>query len=558
MKIIDNVRYLLFFALSVFGAHAYAQPFGYTYAKQITIQSSQVSGGADLSNFPVLISLTDADLRTTANGGRVTNSNGYDIRFTSSDCMTILNYQIESYSAATGQYIAWVNVPTVSASSNTIIQMYYGNSAIAANTSTTGVWDSNYKGVWHFNNSVNDYTSNGSNLTDNLTSNTASGVVGEGRDLNNSLDVPSNMVGQYLRLPNGFFGGMTNFTFEGWVNLDRSTTNWERVFDFGQGTVVNFFLCLSTATGGPAETRARITVNNNTNEQGPVSSNVTNTGAWMHWAVVLNNATSTMTLYKNGAVLATAAGTVTNAPQALEASTANYFGRSQYAADHFIDAKFDEFRISSMARSAGWITTSYNNQNTPSSFYTVSSEVTAVSLCAPLPVEFSDFKAILIDDKVELSWVTYTEINNDYFTIERSLDGLTWRDLAVMQGAGNSNLKLNYSYQDAKPLSGKSYYRLRQNDYDGHSAYSRVVAVDISENLNIYYQPDSKELIVEWDRDRPLTEVSIITLMGQLITLPSSGTPGKIVHNASGLAFGVYIVRVYYNHRQFSSKILIK
>lgn len=552
------MRCLIVFVLVLGASIIYAQPYGYSYAKQITIQSSQVSGGADLSNFPVLISLTDANLRTTANGGHVTNSNGYDIRFTTSDCMTILSHQIESYSATTGQYIAWVNVPAVSASANTIIQMYYGNSAVITSTSTTGVWDSNYKGVWHFNNSVSDYTSNGRHLTDVLTANTSSGKVGEGRDLNNFLDIPSNLVGQYLSLPNGFFSGITNFTFEGWVNLDRSTTNWERVFDFGQGSVVNFFLCTSAGTGSPAETRARITVNNSANEQGPVSGNVTNTGAWMHWAVVLNNATSTMTLYKNGVALATASGTVTNTPQLLEASTANYFGRSQYTVDHLIDAKFDEFRISSTARSAGWVATSYNNQNTPSSFYTVSSEATAASLCLPLPVEFSDFKAMVVDHKVELSWVTNTETNNDYFTIERSEDGVRWADLAAIPGAGNSNLKLNYSYQDKRPLSGNSYYRVRQTDYDGSGSYSRVVVVDISENLSIYYQHDSKELVLEWDEDKRLTEVSVITLIGQIVELPSLRTPGKIVYDASGLAPGIYIVGGYYNHRQFSNKILIK
>lgn len=363
------------------------QPFGYNYAKQITIQSSQVSGSSDHLDFPILISLTDNDLRTTANGGRVTSANGYDIVFTSNDCLTILDHQIESYSATTGAYVAWVRVPVLSVSSNTVIQMYYANSSVTANTSSTGVWDASYKAVWHFNNSVNDHTSNSNHLTDNSTSNLASGKIAQARDLNNSTNVTSNLAGQYLLLANGFFTGVSDFSFEGWVFMDRANTNWERIFDFGQGTVVNFFLCSSTGTGASAQTRARITTNNAANEQGPISGNVNNTGSWVHWAVVLDNATSTMVLYRNGAAFATASGTVTITPQNLESSTANYFGRSQYAADHYIDAAFDEFRISTTARSAGWITTAYNNQNTPSSFYTVSPEAPAASLCGPLPVE---------------------------------------------------------------------------------------------------------------------------------------------------------------------------
>jgi biopolymer transport protein ExbB len=553
------MRYTLLFVLLSFWSSLLAQPFGYSYAKQITIQSAQVSGGADLSNFPVLISFTDANLRTTANSGHVTNSNGYDIIFTTSDCLTILSHQIESYTATTGQYIAWVRVPTVSASANTVIQMYYGNSSVSSNPSVTGVWDSNYKGVWHFNNSVSDYTSNASNLTDNSTSNTT-GKIGEGRDLNNSSDVLSNLSGQHLRLANGFFSGVTNFTFEGWINQDRSSTNWERIFDFGQGTVVNFFLCPSTGTGSPAETRARITVNNSANEQGPVSANVTNTGAWIHWAVVLNNATSTMTLYKNGAVLATASGTVTNTPQSLEPSTVNYFGRSQYAADHYIDAQFDEFRISSSARSAGWITTSYNNQNAPSSFYTVSAEAAAVTLCSTLPVELSDFKATPFNNTIELSWTTFTEINNDHFTIERSIDGAIWEKIADIPGAGNSTQKLNYRYVDARPYPGKSYYRLHQIDYDGSNSHSSILTVETNgnNNLSIYHRADLRELVIKWDDANLLRVVSITNVMGQSVTLPSSRTTDEIVYATSGLVTGIYVIHGYYNGHRFFKKIFIE
>lgn len=549
---------LIFFVLSF--ADIVAQPFGYSYAKQITIQSSQVSGTANHSNFPVLISVTDANLRTTANGGHVTNSNGYDIIFTSSDCMTQLNHQVESYNPATGLYIAWVRVPVLSISANTVIQMYYGNSSVTTSTSSTGTWDTGYRGVWHFNNSVLDNTSNASNLTDHSTANLAAGKIGAGRDLDNSTNVVSSAAGQYLGLSNGFFAGMTNFSFEGWVNQDRSDTNWERIFDFGQGTVVNFFLCPSTGTVSPSETRARITNNNAANEQGPVSGNITNTGAWVHWAVVLNNATSTMTLYKNGAVLATANGTVTLTPQNLEASTTNYFGRSQYAADHYIDAKFDEFRISSVARPAGWITTSYNNQNTPSSFYTIGTEVTAGTLCAPLPVTFHEIKAeVWQRNQVKVSWSTATEINNDYFTIERSPTGMSWEPIGIVPGAGNSNQKLSYSFVDNNPYWNTSYYRIRQTDYDGARSYSSVVVATMNEDsgVYIYYQSDASALVVEWKDDKRINDIAVVNILGQAVRLPSEQTSGKKVFNTSTLTPGIYIVRVRYEGRETTEKILI-
>jgi biopolymer transport protein ExbB len=537
-----------------------SQPFGYNYAKQITIQSAQVSGSADHVNFPVLISVTDNDLRTTANGGRVTSANGYDIVFTSSDCLTLLDHQIESYSPATGTYVAWVRVPVLSISSNTVIQMYYANSGVTSSTSSTGVWDGSYKAVWHFNNSVNDYTSNANNLTDNATSNLASGKIAQARDLNNSTNVTSNLAGQYLRLANGFFAGVSNFTFEGWVFMDRANTNWERIFDFGQGTAINFFLCPSTGAGATSETRARITINNAANEQGPVSGNVNNTGSWLHWAVVLDNATSTMVLYRNGAAFATAAGTVTNTPQNMEASTNNYFGRSQYAADHYIDAAFDEFRISTTARSAGWIATAYNNQNTPSSFYTVSAETAAASLCGPLPVELSFFGANVDGQAIELNWTTLSELNNNYFTIERSSDGYSWDSLASVDGAGTSVEKLNYYYVDHWPYGGQSYYRLRQTDYDGQMTYSNVVSVNVEQpgSLNIFFDADTRELVIACDDLSTGTTISLYNSVGALIRVDTRYKHGAIAYNLAGLQPGVYIIRIYQNGKYLTRKVLVK
>jgi biopolymer transport protein ExbB len=438
--------------------------------------------------------------------------------------------------------------------------MYYANSSVTSNTSSTGVWDGSYKAVWHFNNSVNDYTSNANSLTDNSTSNLVSGKIAQARDLNNSTNVTSNLAGQYLRLANGFFAGVSNFTFEGWVFMDRANTNWERIFDFGQGTAINFFLCPSTGAGASAETRARITVNNAANEQGPVSANVNNTGSWLHWAVVLDNATSTMVLYRNGAAFATASGTVTNTPQNLEGSTNNYFGRSQYAADHYIDAAFDEFRISTTARSAGWIATAYNNQNSPSSFYTVSAETTAASLCGPLPVELYFFGADADGQAIELNWTTLSELNNSHFTIERSSDAYSWDSLASVNGAGTSLEKLNYHYVDNWPYSGRSYYRLRQTDYDGQMTYSNVISVNVEQpgSLNIFFDTDTRELIIAYDDLSAGTTISLYNSVGALIRVDTRYKPGAIAYNMAGFQPGVYIIRIYQNGKYSTRKVLVK
>jgi hypothetical protein len=281
--------FFLLFLLSC-SYHILAQPVGYSYGRTITIQDSQVPGTTNLTDFPVLISITaDANLESVANGGHVESGAGNDIVFYTEDCLTKLDHQLELYAANTGRLVVWVRVPTLNAQANTVIHMYYGN-ASATNTSTNAVWDSNYEGVWHFTGNVSDATANVNDLNNNGTSNFGNSKIAQGRNLmENQSD--------YLDLPNNFFSGITNFTFEGWVLLDEYDTNWERIFDFGQNTTINFFFSPSTGTGTPAETRARITTSGAGNEQGPIVANSgTITGSWVHWAVVLNDAANTMSI----------------------------------------------------------------------------------------------------------------------------------------------------------------------------------------------------------------------------------------------------------------------
>jgi hypothetical protein len=98
-----------------------------------------------------------------------------------------------------------------------------------------------------------------------------------------------------------------------------------------------------------------------------------------------------------------------------------------------------------------------------------------------LPVTLADFNALVIDDsKVKLTWLTYSEINNDHFTVERSADGLHYVPIAVIKGVGNSTELNSYETIDPYPLNGTSYYRLRQTDYDGKETIEdKIVTVKL-------------------------------------------------------------------------------
>ena len=157
---------------------------GYSYVRSITIDHTKVPN-TDQINFPFLFNTTDPTLATIANGGHITNENAYDVIFTSDPAgQNPLNYELEEYNPVTGQVIAWIHIPTLSHSSDTVLYMFYGNSAISASQQNpTGVWDSNYMGVWHVANnggqlSLVDSTNNGNNATNNGATSTAGQIDG--------------------------------------------------------------------------------------------------------------------------------------------------------------------------------------------------------------------------------------------------------------------------------------------------------------------------------------------------------------------------------------------
>jgi len=98
-----------------------------------------------------------------------------------------------------------------------------------------------------------------------------------------------------------------------------------------------------------------------------------------------------------------------------------------------------------------------------------------------LPVTWLGFEAQCNKRKVTLLWETAAEINNDYFTVERSPDGISFNALARINGAGNSTQVNSYTWLDVNPMKGINYYRIKQTDYNGESAYSVSVAVNVTE-----------------------------------------------------------------------------
>jgi len=123
----------------------------------------------------------------------------------------------------------------------------------------------------------------------------------------------------------------------------------------------------------------------------------------------------------------------------------------------------------------------------------------------PLPIDLVSFTADLDNSDVHVDWTVASQTNNDYFNIQRSIDGFDWEDIATVAGAGSSSQMLSYSYVDTDPYLGVSYYRLKQTDYDGN--------FEIFEPVAVLYDIDMVELLIS---PNPVTDAIRITTDGMV------------------------------------------
>ncbi|MDD2412135.1 MAG: T9SS type A sorting domain-containing protein [Bacteroidales bacterium] len=140
-----------------------------------------------------------------------------------------------------------------------------------------------------------------------------------------------------------------------------------------------------------------------------------------------------------------------------------------------------------------------------------------------LPIELISFDAQINNNAVAIQWATATEVNNDYFTIEKSNDMKNWDVIATQKGAGNSNQYISYQFIDNKPTEGISYYRLKQTDFDGQFEYFSPVVVKNEMSftneieVNIYPNPSNGIFNIHINSEIEKGEIKITNNLGQIV-----------------------------------------
>ena len=220
--------------------------------------------------------------------------------------------------------------------------------------------------------------------------------------------------------------------------------------------------------------------------------------------------------------------------------------------------------------------TNYTSYNTNTSTHTLSatgitsfSDITGVNSSGPLPISLLTFSAVRDHKVVDLTWTTATELNNNFFTVERSSDSETFDSVKTVDGAGNSSAIINYRTTDEKPLDGVSYYRLKQTDFDGKYTYSNVVAVYFQNeedlfNLSVFPNPVENTNINLTIQGAENQKVLIVLrdIFGNehysKMTVLEKGLNTFEIEKNDELPAGIYFVIASSNKKIVSQKIIVR
>ena len=163
---------------------------------------------------------------------------------------------------------------------------------------------------------------------------------------------------------------------------------------------------------------------------------------------------------------------------------------------------------------------------------------------APLPITLLSFQATPNKKTVRLNWTTASEINNDYFTIERSSNGSSFAAIGNVKGSGNTSDLTKYTFVDAQPINGINYYRLRQTDFDKKTTLSNILSVEMSRsNTQIAIYPNPTTGFVTLQNIADVQNITIFDVMGKQILETATNANPKIDIDLSAQPSGIYVLK---------------
>ncbi len=197
----------------------------------------------------------------------------------------------------------------------------------------------------------------------------------------------------------------------------------------------------------------------------------------------------------------------------------------------------------------------------------------AIATSGGLPIELTYFNGVLENKSIKLQWQTATESSNDYFEIQRSLDGITFEKISQIDSKsldGNSLQALNYEMEDLNPKNGVSYYRLKQVDFSTESSYSRIIAVDYNKvgdfSFSVFPNPNDGhafDISLEGIENGDAVSIVVYDVMGneaytKTLKVSESSNITQSINLENKLALGIYMISASTKSSILSKRMIVK
>lgn len=315
----------------------------WTYRREISIDPAKIDD--DLTNFPTAVMFSSSTVDFTH-----FKDNGEDVRFTSSDGETLIDFEQERFASTTDGAIYWVEIPSVSSSTDatTTFFMYYGNAAASDGQNATGTWNSDFKGVYHLKEDptpdgaqIKDSTSNGSDGTSAGTMTSADlvdGKIGKAIDFDGTDDLIEFVV-----------SNPDDYSIEMWIDADVVSGDEGIALRWWSGDSVP--LIRIPGAGGNNEYEADVYYSATHHY---ITTSIT-ADTWNHWVLRLDG--TAVTIWKDGTQTGSGAWSYTPADVTQLFIGADLGGGAPF------NGILDELRVSDIPRSNAWIKASYNSGN---------------------------------------------------------------------------------------------------------------------------------------------------------------------------------------------------
>lgn len=440
------------------------------FRKAITIDPLKVP--SDQSDFPVLISVTDTDIAAAA------QTDGDDILFTSSDGVTQLSHEIEKYVSGTGELVAWVKVPSVSGSVDTVLYVYYGNPTVGNQEDPINVWDADFVGVWHLKEDpgpggagdIKDSTSNANHGTADASmtpGDLVAAQVGDGIEMDGSDDLIDLLSPATL-------DNLGPLTISCWLNpativaaffshpvakrLSAIQGRWTSELDDTSPEVNTYEFNLNFSGANLKRTSI---------------NNVISFDVWQHVVFTWDGSSSAVNvhIYKDGVELTYQATVDGGGSRDDDAAASVFIGGRDDGSGNF-EGIIDEVRISKIVRTADWILTEFNNQDSPATFYAVGlqEEILVIDISKD-----GEYRILLADQDINKS--------AQYAMLLADIDVAKSGQYAVQPTAEVAKSAQYLTLQANNDLVKSALYRLQPTvDVAKSGLYRLIPTVDISKS----------------------------------------------------------------------------